>query len=568
MKELILCAAAGIALLAPTHLMAEAGAASRADTGYVTATKTPARQEKIGISGNALLILGKTIEAPAKVRLVDDKAIPAVAKLYAYLDAVGRSDAVLYGHQNDIHHKAGPKGEGFTNSDTKDVTGSIAAVMGIDTLSLTGNELGTWNETAERRIAQAAAVTKEASAQGAIITLSCHMPNFRMIADRLKTGKKNGKDADSTATLADGSTNFSGYTPNVTSGNVMDEILPAGSFNAIYTQYLDLVAAYAKELEKDGIPVLFRPFHENTGSWFWWGSSFCDREGFRSVWMYTVEYLRDTKGVHNMLYVYGPSGNASDTEEYGRRYPGDDWVDMVGFDMYHQNPAEGDSFIDELKTELAIVSEFADAHGKLFALTETGVANTGAPVLKAKGNARLDWYNEILNAVAPTRASYFLLWANFGTTSGYYSPFVVSRDEGKLTGHETLDGFIGFYNNEKSVFADGMGPWSVLAVSVERNERWTAYMTAPVSGSQLTGACAISARTNRLPSGASVAATLKSKSGAYEKTIALSPDAEGVYSGTITADMLKAFGEKRGTIILTVDGKAVSESAIKVNVAK
>lgn len=54
------------------------------------------------------------------------------------------------------------------------------------------------------------------------------------------------------------------------------------------------------------VPVLFRPFHEHTGNGFWWGKGNCTAEEYIALWRFTLEYLRDTKGVHNLLYVYSP----------------------------------------------------------------------------------------------------------------------------------------------------------------------------------------------------------------------------------------------------------------------
>ena len=75
----------------------------------------------------------------------------------------------------------------------------------------------------------------------------------------------------------------------------MNQILPGGKYNKVYTAYLDMIADYAKQVKS---AVLFRPFHENTGSWFWWGAAFCDPETYKNIFRYTVEYLRDTKNVH------------------------------------------------------------------------------------------------------------------------------------------------------------------------------------------------------------------------------------------------------------------------------
>ena len=81
---------------------------------------------------------GSTSNLPSKVEMVDKAATAETKGVYAYLAAVGNTDSVIYGHQDDTWQKAGSSS--LTESDTKDVTGSNAGVLGIDTLSLTGNE--------------------------------------------------------------------------------------------------------------------------------------------------------------------------------------------------------------------------------------------------------------------------------------------------------------------------------------------------------------------------------------------------------------------------------------------
>lgn len=109
----------------------------------------------------------------------------------------------------------------------------------------------------------------------------------------------------------------------------MNQILPGGKYHAVYNAYLDMIADYAKQVKT---AIVFRPFHENTGSWFWWGAAFCDAETYKNVYRYTVEYLRDTKKIHNLIYAYSPSNSGAGTvSDFELRYPGDAWVDMVGF---------------------------------------------------------------------------------------------------------------------------------------------------------------------------------------------------------------------------------------------
>ena len=92
--------------------------------------------------------------------------------------------------------------------------------------------------------------------------MSCHMPNFADVAERPLVGGKYRYD-------------YTGYSPNNTSGNVVQRIVPGGDLNAVYNGYLDMVADFLAILQKNDVPVIFRPFHENNGSWFWWGAAHC-----------------------------------------------------------------------------------------------------------------------------------------------------------------------------------------------------------------------------------------------------------------------------------------------------
>src|SRR6266516_6998813 len=104
--------------------------------------------------------------------------------------------------------------------------------------------------------------------------------------------------------------------------------------------------------------------------WFWWGARHATPDEYRQLWRFTVEYLRDRRGVHNLLWAY--STDVFDTKQaYLERYPGDAYVDVLGFDDYQsvRTPATRDLFAHRLRD----VVELAEARGKIPALTETGV---------------------------------------------------------------------------------------------------------------------------------------------------------------------------------------------------
>lgn len=499
-----------------------------------------------------------------QVKLVDKDASKDTQAIYAYLQAVGDSRSVIFGHENDTWHKAGAASGSaieISESDTRDVTGTIAGMIGIDALSLTGDEytakrynteIGdqTFPLTAEGNVQAAASLTNKNIEQGAIITMSAHMPNFSLV----KENASYTEGVDPTYAKY----NFAGYTPNVLTGDVMNQILPGGQYNNMYNAYLDMIADYANKV--DGT-ILFRPFHENTGSWFWWGAAFCDPGTYKNVWKYTVEYLRDEKGVHNFLYVYGPGSEASDVEEYGERYPGDDYVDMVGFDIYNDNPTENNDntwFVD-FKKALSIVEEFGTAHGKLIAVTETGIRNEtqkgdNQTALLKTGNLHKDWYNSLLDAVSESKASYFLLWSNFGEKDGFYTPYVKEKKEnGILYGHELLDNFIDYYNDGRSIFAANQenlvnSASSIINVTTETTtESANGYLISPVSGSRILDAVTVSAKVN----GVKATDTVKVVFNGKDESITVVAEFDGkYYTAQLSNEDLSKLGEYVGTFDL------------------
>ena len=102
-----------------------------------------------------------------------------------------------------------------------------------------------------------------------------------------------------------------------------------------WLRQLDEIAAGLQELKDAGVVVLWRPFHEMNGAWFWWGKK--DPAVFVRVWRQMFDYFTREKHLDNLLWVYSPNhgGNA------GAYYPGDDCVDVVGLDAYtdHIDPA-------------------------------------------------------------------------------------------------------------------------------------------------------------------------------------------------------------------------------------
>lgn len=536
----------------------------------VDSTIEPKTQTVLTAGENEVSINGESFGYADTLQLVDANAEPSVIAAYQYLKAVGESNGTLFGHMEDTVLKAG--GAVISDSDTEDVTGSLAAINGLDCGGLFSGFAAKYNERHEGaeildtnagNIEAAALLSNEAIERGAIITLSSHMPNFS--GSRVKKGEFEHTYDGYDYSIAD--------SYNLT-GDCINQILPGGQYHEAFRAYLDFIADYAKQVNG---PILFRPFHENTGSWFWWGKAFCDAETYKSVYKYTVEYLRDEKEVHNLLYLYGPGAEASTLEEYEERYPGDEYVDLVGFDTYDNEPVtdgEGYTFQTTFDELVRLTDEFAKKHGKLFAVTETGVASSGS-ALKETGNKRPEWFTEILDIVTKPEydCCYFMLWSNYSRTGSYYTPFVEEvNEDGTLFGHELLDPFIEFYNNEKSIFAQDqkeiiaqMTKEDVQVPQMLTFDKASGYMTMPVSGQRVLEEMTFSARLNNAASAARIEFAVAGEGEEYR--IAATVDNKNA-EGVLDAQTLQKVGASAdGKVRLYADGQLIQEFLVIFNIS-
>ena len=437
----------------------------------VSVDTTVPRRSTTGVSARegALVFESGAQCALPQVTLADPNATAAAVQTARYLAAMGSSDHLIFGHQDSVWSKSGTPASplnGLTGSDVEDITGTPAGVVGFDGLSLVGTDFsaGLWNQTFAQQgmpgidietlgepaanVKALANLTNYCLDRGELVTLSCHMPNFSQVKER--TGYQEGKEP--------GYARYDFTTSNMRdkSGDPVRSILPGGAYNARFTAYLDMIADYAAQV--DGA-VIFRPFHEGTGGWFWWGTDTCDAKTYQQLFRYTVTYLRDRKQVHNLLYVYSVDGNQGFMKETVKRYPGDDYVDIIGLDIYQTDPAPDSSqWFAGLSSGLAQLGKFAVQHGKLLAVTETGV-NTSTPApgdvvtgLPRSGCPDRQWFEKLLDTASASNACYVLVWSN--NSEMFHTPFVRSlNSSGGLYGHELLDDFLRFYNDRRSVFA-------------------------------------------------------------------------------------------------------------------
>lgn len=109
------------------------------------------------------------------------------------------------------------------------------------------------------------------------------------------------------------------------------ELLTDGTeINQTWKTYVDRLANELKQLQQLKIPVLFRPYHEMNGKWFWWGGRSGD-EGFIALWKMLYHYYTDTHQLNNLIWVWSPDKPWHGLKEF---YPGDAYVDLVSLDIY------------------------------------------------------------------------------------------------------------------------------------------------------------------------------------------------------------------------------------------
>lgn len=112
------------------------------------------------------------------------------------------------------------------------------------------------------------------------------------------------------------------------------------TLNNTWKQQADTIAFYLKQLRDEGVPILWRPYHEMNGVWFWW----CNKKGehgFRKLWIMMYDYFVNHHELNNLLWVWNtnaprnkPGDEAYAYEEF---WPGHDFVDILAADVYHND---------------------------------------------------------------------------------------------------------------------------------------------------------------------------------------------------------------------------------------
>ena len=327
----------------------------------------------------------------------DENTSALMARLQDNID----KGVMMYGHQDDLMYghtwRVDQDEAEFLRSDVMEVCGKDPAVYGLD---LGGIELGSEQNLDDNYFAAMRASAIAHHQRGGVVTFSWHPRNPLTEGDAW----------------------------DVSSKEVVASILEGGSRHDLFIGWLGRVADYIESFKtSDGqmVPIIFRPWHEHTGSWFWWGRDLCSVEEYKALWKMTFDYLSGERGLRNLIWSYSPGAGGVTEEIYMERWPGDEMVDMIGIDCYQYSTSE--VFIADLANALDIMKKISAEHGKMMAVTEAGY----------EGIPQADWWTGTLyEALKDYPLSYVLTWRNAcDKPEHFYAPF---------PGHLSADDFKAF----------------------------------------------------------------------------------------------------------------------------
>ena len=185
----------------------------------------------------------------------------------------------------------------------------------------------------------------------------------------------------------------------------------------------DKAAEVLLKYKAEGIPVVWRPFHEGSGNatisgkdsdaWFWWGKD--GAEAYKKLWVYMFDYFK-AKGLDNLIWVWTTQiGVGSDGSENwyckddSNWYPGDQYVDIICRDNY--NKAKASASVTEFET----IQTFWP--NKMIALGENGNIAKISEIFKAGGKYSyfMPWYTYNLQDLNKSDHANLAWWQDAAT---------------------------------------------------------------------------------------------------------------------------------------------------------
>jgi mannan endo-1,4-beta-mannosidase len=240
------------------------------------------------------------------VRTADRRASQPAVEVLRYLAGLPRRNdgRVVSGQNLGSASLEGAQGYATYFGKLKEQTGKLPALIGVD--------YG-WDDMVPARIAATNTILIRHWNQGGLVTVSMSPRNPW-------TG--------------------GGVRDRSLGGRTYRDVLAAGTdANKRLQGCLDRVAAGFAELRDAGVVVLWRPFHEMNGDFFWWSAGSdggrASIEEFRALWRYAFDYFTAQRQLNNLVWVYAPNAQVNGAiKPVTYYYPGGAYVDIVGLDYY------------------------------------------------------------------------------------------------------------------------------------------------------------------------------------------------------------------------------------------
>ena len=155
-----------------------------------------------------------------------------------------------------------------------------------------------------------------------------------------------------------------------------DLVTPGTEVNERWKSQVDVIAWHLMQLRNAGVPVLWRPYHEMNGNWFWWGQK-PGEDGYRKLYRMLYDRLVNFHHLNNLIWIYGANELTPGVDPYEAYFPGQDVVDVLATDVYRG------TFQKDYDSLLAL------AAGKPIALAEVGRV---PPIEILTGEPRWAWF--------------------------------------------------------------------------------------------------------------------------------------------------------------------------------
>jgi len=213
---------------------------------------------------------------------------------------------------------------------TYELTGKWPAILGLELMFIIENPA--YRDFFMKR-------AKEHAARGGLVTLTWHARNPLEVCPRgeyYKCSQHPMTDAALTRLLD-----------------------PSTREHALWAEDVDAIADVLKELEATGVAVIFRPYHEMNGGWFWWGQ----KKRYVDLWRALRTRLTEKHGLREMVWVWSSDKESVDVARY---YPGDAFVDFTGADLYSRD--RGGPMYETAKANVGALHA-----SDVFAFTEIGL---------------------------------------------------------------------------------------------------------------------------------------------------------------------------------------------------